>query len=512
MQTRREFLATAAGSCMALWGVPQLLRAMSRVRPRRPNVLFIAVDDLRTQLGCYGVPWMKTPNIDALAARGTLFEQAYCQQAVCAPSRASLLSGLRPDSTRVWDLMTTLESTRPDVTTLPQFFRAHGYDTISLGKIYHHGIKDDPRGWTVAPRGSKKSVYHSDEGMQAARAADPIIARRRIALAAATNYAQRADIMWHDPAFKYSVPFDDCTNDPDTEYPDGDLTQQALAALRQERDRPFFLAVGYWRPHLPFSAPKKYWDMYERDALPMPSTTAWPAGMPPLAASDWSELKRYTDGARANEPAFTRRLIHAYCACVSFVDAQIGLLLAELDRRGLSDNTVIILWGDHGWKLGEYGAWCKHTNFELDVRAPLLLAAPGFRGGQRSAALVEFVDIYPTLAELCGLPVPAHLEGRSMKPLLEQPQRAWKDAAFSQYPREGRVMGYSMRTRDWRYTEWIDRADGSVVARELYDLRAGTIEAVNLADDPAHADTVARLSQRLAKGQGWRHAAAGTDN
>ena len=505
MYTRRHFLKAAAGAYLAALGMPGVLRAASRAAARRPNVLFIAVDDLRPQLGCYGVPWIKSPHLDALAARGTLFENAYCQQAVCAPTRASLLSGMRPDSTRVWDLFTPLESTRPDITTLPELFREHGYDTISLGKIYHHGARDDLHGWSVAPRGSTKPVYHAPEGRRAAAAVGPFLARRTEALLKAATDAERARIMQQSQQGEYSVPFDDCADVADTEYPDGDLTQLALAELRQQRTRPFFLAVGYWRPHLPFSAPKKYWDLYDRAALPMPSSTQWPAHMPAVAGSGWEELKRYTDGARANESAFTRRLIHGYCACVSFVDAQIGMLLAELDRQGLRDNTIIVLWGDHGWKLGEFGAWCKHTNFELDVRAPLLLAAPGHAARQCSPALVEFVDVYPTLAELCNLPLPAQLEGTSMVPLLDNPRRSWKRAAFSQYPRErDTVMGYTMRTHDWRYTEWIMRATGAVCARELYDVRSHTIEATNVADRPGYQPIIAELSAQLAQGKGWR--------
>ena len=272
--------------------------------------------------------------------------------------------------------------------------------------------------------------------------------------------------------------------------------------------RPFFLAVGFLEPHLPFNAPKRYWDLYDREEIRLPSQLEWPEGSPEIARMNWGELRQYHGMPRKGPvPAdLARTLIHGYYACVSYTDAQIGRVLGALEELGLADNTTVILWGDHGWKLDDYGAWCKHTNFEIDTRVPMILADPDFSAtaGRASRALVEFVDIYPTLAELCGLGVPPHCEGTSMRPLLEEPDRKWKPAAFSQYPRRGAYMGYSMRTERYRYTEWIHRETGEIAARELYDHSAGPIATRNLAAEPEMQETVRRLSAMLDKGKGWR--------
>ncbi|NLF40893.1 sulfatase, partial [bacterium] len=351
----------------------------------------------------------------------------------------------------------------------------------------------------------------SPEGIAALQAAKPLAEKKREAMAKAVSVSERAKIDL-SAEYRHPMPFTDCADVPDNAYPDGDIADKAIAHLQVLKDKPFFFAVGFLKPHLPFAAPKKYWDMYTRSQCAPSAVKDWPKGMPPIAGSNWGELLGYANGAKANEPDVARQLIHGYCAATSYVDAQIGRVIDGLDRLGLRGNTVIILWGDHGWKLGEYGAWCKHTNFELDAHAPLILDAPGCTQGRRTQALVEFVDIYPTLADLCGLPVPAACEGTSMVPLLNDPKRAWKAAAFSQYPRKGdQVMGYTMRTKDWRYTEWIDRKTRQVVARELYDHRLPGMELVNLADDPTHAGTVTKLSAQLAGGSGWKAVAKGVN-
>jgi arylsulfatase A-like enzyme len=270
-------------------------------------------------------------------------------------------------------------------------------------------------------------------------------------------------------------------------------------------DAPFFLAVGFVKPHLPFCAPKKYWDLYDPAAIRTSPITSWPKDSPILAHTSWSELRSYhgIPGTGPISHAQAIHLIHGYYAAVSYVDAQIGRVLTELDALGLASNTIVILWGDHGWKLSEYSAWSKTTNYELDTRAPLLIRVPGMQNaGAHSDALVEFVDIYPTLAELCGLPVPEHCEGTSFKPLLEEPGRAWKPAAFSQYPRGAR-MGYTMRTDRWRYTEWIDQKSKAVVARELYDHETESVDQWNLAGDPRYAEEASKLSSMLRQGRGW---------
>jgi arylsulfatase A-like enzyme len=499
--TRRRFLASA-GLAAGTFALFRRARTAEEAREKL-NVLFIAVDDLRPELGCYGHPKVKSPNIDRLAARGMVFRRAYCQQAVSSPSRTSLLTGLRPDSTRVYDLRTHFRKHVPDVVTLPQHFKNHGYHSQAFGKIYHGafmhahigGKLDDPPSWSVPSWRGGPRYYYTPEGVR--------IARER--------FKPRAK--------KLGVPVEDWTKHfvrglpteapevPDSTLYDGQVAERGVQALRKLKDRPFFLALGFIKPHLPFVAPKRYWDLYDRSKIDLADNPFTPKGAPRLARTNWGELRAYHGVPRKGpvSDALARTLIHGYRACVSFVDAQIGRVLDELGRLGLRDRTLVVLWGDHGWKLGEHGMWCKHTNFELDARAPLILRAPGMKAaGEQTDALVEFVDIYPTLAELAGLSLPKHLEGASMVPLLAEPGRPWKSAAFSQYPR-GRTMGTSMRTDRYRLTVWHRRnAPEKVVATELYDHTKDPAENANVAGEPAYADTVAVLRKRLRAG--WRAA------
>ena len=454
----------------------------------RLNVLFIAVDDLRPELGCYGHAISKSPHIDKLAASGVLFTRAYCQEAICAPSRMSLLSGCRPDTVGVYGLSTPLRTAMPNVLTLPEHFKNNGYRTVSLGKIYHHG-SDDKQGWSARPRAGR-SLYFSEE----------VRAWRRQRTAEA-----RKKGLTGSRAYNYAVgPATECLDIPDNAYGDGSITDEAIRQLRTHREKPLFLAVGYWKPHLPFNAPKKYWDLYDRGQIKLPNTMP-PKGTPKIAFTNWGELRAYRDIPKKGDlgEAMTRKLIHGYYACVSYVDTQIGRLLRELDQLGLRRKTVIVLWGDHGWKLGEYGDWCKHTNFELDTHVPMLLSAPGKGTGTICSALTEFVDIYPTLVELCGLKIPPHCEGTSMVPLLENPNRSWKAAAFSQYPR-GPIMGYSLRTARWRYTEWVSTKTKAVIDRELYDHAAGAFAHENVVTKPEHAAILNHLRGLMRRG--WRDA------
>ncbi len=470
---------------------------------QRRNVLFIGVDDLRPQLGCYGHSQIKSPNIDRLAARGLRFDRAYCQQAVCAPTRASLMTGTRPDTTRVYDLQTPLDTVRPDLVSLPHHFRNHGYETISLGKIYHH-VNEDPQAWSTPPwhvRGTKGDNhwrYLDPLSLIAVRQNDAVLRAAYERNLKAGNKVT-PPLYGRGPAFEGPDVADDA-------YPDGNTCDKAIDELRRLKDKPFFLAAGFVRPHLPFNAPKRYWDLYSPEDIELPSRNEWPENMPPVAGSDWGELRSYIGippKGPVNEGTL-RMLIHGYYASVSYMDAEVGRLMGELDRLGLRENTAVILWGDHGWKLGDYGAWCKHTNFELDTHVPIILSIPGqTQPGSSTSALVEFVDIYPTLAEACGLGVPAQCEGKSMMPLVEKPERKWKAAAFSQYPR-GPIMGYTLRTGRWRYTEWIARKTGEVTARELYDQANGDVANANLAELPEQAPRVRELSAMLDKGLGWR--------
>lgn len=494
--SRRHLLASLAVASMAVLPSRAAAPAAPSVRP--PNVLLIAVDDLRPELGCYGNAVIKSPNLDQLAAQGMLFRNAYCQQAVSAPTRASLLSGLRPDSTGIFDLNHPLRKQLPEVLTMPQYFREHGYETLSLGKVYHHAADDNGKGWSSPawrPQGPWKG-----RGYLASEVRDNDVVDE-----ASTTAAAKATV-GIGPAWE-------CADVADDTYPDGQTELKAAAELQRLKagGKPFFLAVGFLKPHLPFCAPKRYWDLYDEAKITLPGQTTWPEGMPPLAGSNWSELRQYV-GIPAQgpvSPETARKLVHGYHACVSYTDALVGKLLSELDRQGLRENTIVVVFGDHGWKLGEYGAWCKHTNFELDTHVPLIISAPGVAGnGRPTGALAEFVDLYPTLAELCGLPVPAHCEGTSLRPVLQDPDRAWKRAAFSQYPRSSNLMGYSVRSGPWRYTEWINRKTRKVMARELYDHQAGPVASRNLADDPACAATVRELSALLDGGRGWRQVQA----
>lgn len=453
---------------------------------RKLNVLFVAVDDLRPELGCYGVQGIHSPAIDALAARGTVFCRAYCQQAVCSPSRTSLLTGRRPDTTRVYDLETHFRPQLPDVVTLPQHFKQHGYHVQGLSKIYHPGL-DDPPSWSVPWWEPKAQQYADPEDLKALAEA------RKKARAEGKDVKRVRGPAWEAPDVA------------DHALPDGLTADKAIEVLRQIKDRPFFLAVGFLKPHLPFVAPKKYFDLYPPDKVKLAPNPNPPQDVPPIALHNWQELRAYNDIPKQGPlpESKARELVRGYYAATSYMDAQLGRVLAELESLGLKDSTIVVLWGDHGWQLGEHGLWCKHTNFEVAARAPLLFAVPGQKNpGAKTQALAEFVDIYPTLSELCGLPLPAGLEGTSLAPVLNDPQRPWKPAAFSQYPR-GKVMGYSMRTDRYRLTEWRE-SGRDPVGLELYDHKADPDENVNLAGRPEHKTTIAELVALLHTG--WRGA------
>jgi iduronate 2-sulfatase len=381
----------------------------------------------------------------------------------------------------------------PDVATLPQWFKQHGYASHGLGKIFHvgHGNHEDAASWSV-PHFQAKSIGYAlaennaqltrEEALFANKAKEPWKLPRGAAL-------ESADV-------------------PDDAYGDGKIASEAVARLEafKKSGEPFFLAVGFLKPHLPFCAPKKYWDMHDPAKLPLPTRATPPDGAPEFAPGTWGELRQYKDMPEkgAVTPEQMRTLIHGYYAATSYMDAQLGRVLDALDRLGLAEGTIVVLWGDHGWHLGDHGLWCKHTNYEQATRAPLIVAAPGKRGGQKTHALAEFVDIYPTLCELAGLEKPAHLQGDSLVPWLDDPARASKPAAHQVYPRgskeTGPMLGHAVRTDRWRYVEWRKK-DGSVVARELYDLRDDPGETVNLAEKPGHEAVLrehgALVQQRL---------------
>ncbi|UCH11761.1 MAG: sulfatase [Fidelibacterota bacterium] len=459
---------------------------------KKKNILFIAVDDLRPQLGCYGNSEVISPHIDDLARSGLLFKRAYCQQAICSPSRISLLTGLRCESTRIYGLEHRKKDYLPDIISLPQHFRNNGYETVSIGKVYHHS-DDDPTAWSRGSfRAMKGSGYVTDDAMTL------VEENRR------TN-----------PNAGTKGPATEAADVADNVYSDGKLADRAIEEIRMLKDKPFFLALGFRKPHLPFTAPKRYWDLYNPDAFELADNPFPPMGATPYTMNNYGELRNYYGmprGKKRVEDDLARHLIHGYHACVSFIDAQIGRVVAELEAQGLRDRTIIVLWGDHGWKLGEHDSWCKHTNFEIDTNAPLLISAPGMANlGQSTEALTEFVDIYPTLCELTGLPKPDHLEGISFTPLMENPHIDWKKAAFSiwvaqkyRYDEEIQVIGFTMKTDRYRYTEWKHTRTGEVRARELYDHRIDPDENINAIDDPEYAAIVPQLEAQMA--QGWRAA------
>ncbi len=466
-RTRRDFLKTLGQGALAL-ALPGMLSA-AEMPTREPNVLFIAVDDLRPQLGCYGHERMISPNIDRLAADGVVFNRAYCQSPVCGASRASLLSGIRATRDRSFNgYLHHADKDWGAPLSLPKHFRNHGYHTISNGKIYHH--RDDGAGSWSEPAWGPKGQW-AGRGYLVQANQETALARKGLG-----------------PAYE-------CADVDDSAYPDGKTADKAISDLSRlaKMDQPFFLAVGFMKPHLPFNAPKKYWDLYDARKIELADNPYRPKDAPDAAIHNWGELRAYHEipekGPLSEEMA--RTLIHGYYACTSYTDAQIGRVLGELDRLGVADNTIVVLWGDHGWNLGEHTLWCKHCHFQTSLIAPLIVRIPWLKGGIRTDGLTEFVDIYPSLCELAGLPVPEHTEGRSFVPLVKEPNRAWKEAVYSRFH-----SGDSVRTERYCYTEWTGK-DGRMYARMLYDQKLDPDENVNISERPENAQLVKELAERL---------------
>lgn len=459
MLTRRTFLFSTAAA--ATFSAPT----------KKPlNVLFIATDDMNNALGCYGHPLVKTPNLDRLAARGVRFDRAYCQFALCSPSRSSLMTGLAPDTTKIYNLQKHFRSVIPNVVTLGQCFQQNGYYSARVGKIFHYGNPgqigtdglDDAPTWNhkVNPKGVDK-----DE--------EPLV----------TNHTPERKGLGSAIAF-YASPA------PDEKHTDGMVAAETIKLLEQNKDKPFFIAAGFYRPHCPYIAPKKYFDLYPPDKIePIKYTEGENTIAPPWAyftnPPNWNMTRRQQQEA-----------LQAYYASISFVDANVGKLLSALDRLGLTENTVVVFWSDHGYGTGEHGQWMKQTVFEVATRVPMIIAGPGVKShGKPSPRTVELLDLYPTLADLCGLQkVPQNLHGKSLRPLLENPAAKWDRPAVSQVSRQNeKIMGYTLRTERYRYTEWNEGAEGA----ELYDYQSDPNEMQNLAKSDAHAKLRATLQSRL---------------
>jgi iduronate 2-sulfatase len=476
-----------------------LLCAGAALGANRPNVLLLVSDDLRPQLGCYGDPIARTPHLDAFAREAMRFDRAYVQIAICSPSRNSFLSGLRPATTGLRGFGRTIREAVPDVVTLPQHFKQHGYRSVALGKIFHVyaetglGSEDDPASWSEPHWLPANPVWGPEQNA---------IRERLIREARAAGKEFKHSHDWpRGEAFEAPDVDDEALRD-------GETAVRAAAFLRAHaaaQDGPFFLAVGFYQPHLPFVAPKKYYDLYPPEKLPLPSPETPPRGAPP-GTLDVGMVANYHNfpAPEQRDAAFKRRYLQAYLANISYMDACVGRVLEALRETGLNRTTIVVFLGDHGYMMGEHGSWGhKHANYEMATRAPLLVSSAAMKArGQGSAALVEFIDLGPTLAQLAGLPAPAQSEGTSFAPLLDAPGRPWKRAAFSEMMRGGKL-GRAIRTPTHRYVEWTDRTN-AVVGRELYDHRSDPGENENLADQSAHADRVKELAAQLMAG--WQSA------
>ncbi len=504
----------------------------------KPNVLFIAIDDLRPELGCYGSPAVKSPNLDALAKRGLRFDRAYCQEAICSPSRASLLTGTRPDTNGLTHNYIDFSDVDKALTTLPKHFADNGYETVFCGKIFHRR-EHSPESWTRKPAHKlvkvprPKSPYALEENQKLRND------HFKKMLAKYGKAAKRG--LGSGPAYENA-------DVPDHRYIDGWNTELAMATLKQmatdSRKKPIFLAMGYKLPHLNWIAPKRYWDLYDRDKIELATQVSGSKDGAAMGLHASFELR-----TRAGIPKYgpigdelSRTLLHAYYASVSYVDALIGKLLATLDEVGLRDKTIIVVWGDHGWHLGEMGIWGKATNYEIATRVPFIISAPRMNArGHSSRAIVELLDIYPTLCDLAGIPKPGHIEGRSLLPLLDDPGQPWANIAVSQFPNpalrewaanplspemretffgpliedveaciikqqgkewdrvlfENHLTGYTLRTEDHRLVLWRDHRNknSKPIFVELFDHRKDPNETINIAAE--HPKVVSKLTAKL---------------
>ena len=493
----------------------------------KPNVLFIAIDDLKPDMGCCGNKMVKTPNIDRLAKMGTVFMNNYVQQAVCGPTRASLMTGKRPDYTKVWDLKTKMRDINPNILTIPQYFASQGYSSQGIGKVYDSRCVDkkmDEPSWSVPYYNyfkTEERYYAKETGMPVSGAYQSpetkvLVAKFRKEAEDKGMNEKDAD----DYVSKNIKPSVECVDVPDNAYNDGANVVRAIEILEKLKSetKPFFFAVGFSKPHLPFVSPKKYWDLYKREDMPVAPFQEKSKNAVDVAYHNAGELRGYSDipplTSFTDQKSFgltlpldkQKELIHGYYAAISYTDAQVGKLLKALDSLGLTKNTIIVLWGDHGWHLGDHNLWCKHTNFEQATHAPLIISAPGIKPS-KSNSQSEHIDIFPTLCDLATLQIPEQLDGKSLVPVMKNPTTSVKEFSVSQYPRsangvetdrqgyaDSKLMGYSIRNNQYRYTVWMKDNFRSnqpfnpalIVGIEMYDYKKDPLETINVAKEKSY--------------------------
>ncbi|MCM8539036.1 MAG: sulfatase [Lentisphaeraceae bacterium] len=519
-----------------------LLCCFTLTAKERPNVLFIAIDDMRPEFNCYGKSYIKSPHVDSLASKGLLFERAYCQEPICNPSRASIMTGMRPEKNGVFHNNQYFRDTLPNVVTMSQHFINNGYNAAYAGKIYHRGGEtDEGKSWnfkTINPKIKRTKLI----GGYATKENQDIFKKNKADLM--KQYGKVPGGLLHGPAFeKVDV--------ADHDYPDGWTTLQAIETIKKMKasGKPFFMAAGFKKPHLDFNAPKKYWDMYKREDIELAYQAKAPAGGATTGLHCSFELRTRHGIPKSGDigPELSKTLLHAYYACASFVDAQIGMLLTSLEEQGLAENTIVVLWGDHGWHLGDMGVWGKATNYEIAARVPFIIHAPWMKSkGKKTKALVELMDIYPTLVDLAKLERPKHLQGKSLVPLMENSELEWNEPVLTQYPNpalrewaalplspemrqtffgpliqekedqikaqfgsrfdkelfENKLMGYSLRTDRYRLISWMDRTDKNAqpIMIELYDYKNSAMEKVNIAgENPELVKTLLKKTRDLLK-------------
>lgn len=482
---------------------------------QKPNVLFICIDDLKPDLGCYGFNAVKSPNIDKLAETATVYNSNYCQQAVCGPTRASMLTGKRPDHTQVWDLQTLIRDKNPNMLTMPQFFKENGYITAALGKVFDQRSVDnkhDEKSWSIPYKREKDYNYPAAYGK-------PYFGQYQSVDLKKNKTEEKINLDEDDAKNSKKLSSTESIDVSDDAYADGITANEAMLYLKDfgKSNTPFFLAVGFRKPHLPFVAPKKYWDLYDRSKIELAKWQKPSVEGPQIAYHTSGELRGFADIDPLDDGSLLklsdekqRELIHGYYACISYTDALVGKLMASLKENGLDENTIIVLWGDHGWHLGDHSLWNKHSNFEQATKAPLLISDAGQAKNYVYSSPTEFIDVFPTLCELTGLKTPSDLDGVSLAGTTKGSAKEVKGFSISQWPKnlnepDKATMGYSLRTTRYRYTEWVGNdfratkpfKESDVTDFELYDYEKDPDETQNWVNNPKYATIKKDLANKL---------------